>query len=696
VKNSYDADATKVVIRIDPNHLEVIDNGHGMTLAEFESYWMRVGSPHKQGKRVSREFRRPMTGSKGVGRLAVQFLARKLELRTVSKEDADRELQAIVDWDEAVHATDLTKAVARCWENAPTTAFPDETAHGTGVTLTELNQSWGSEAISELAREVWWLQPPFRSNPLLISDQQRSFTIALESADEKALARFDAQMRAFLDIWNARLVGKLVTADGEGGKSRVRLTLEFADGKVIKHTYPVSKHDIHSAEFEIRLYHLKYRQPRGITVSEAREYLNRFGGVHMYDAGFHLPYYGPDTDWLHTEIDHSHRLSASELLPAELQVSEGMNFLPTLSRILGIVHVDTAKEREAAAAAAKEATGDFLQIQVTRDRLVDNRAFQTLRNMVRYALDFYAMEEAKRAYERTQAEREVEPVSRKFERVDEVLARHKGDIPKPLYEDIRSQVKKAIQASETEAEASIRQAGLLGALATAGIVSLAYQHEAGRQFQLLEEVVSRLKGLRISDGSASRLAEITDYLTEWIQRAKATRALFSHLLDEQSRESRQRYRARSLINGLIDRMGIFVRGATIETSDIEETLILPKATLAEWAAIFQNVILNALNAMIDSPVKKIFISSRVSGRRKAILVQDTGRGVDISSADELFEPFARKLRISAERRALGLGGMGLGLTIVRMIASNVGCKVRFVKPEKGYKTAFELSWSETR
>jgi C4-dicarboxylate-specific signal transduction histidine kinase len=143
-------------------------------------------------------------------------------------------------------------------------------------------------------------------------------------------------------------------------------------------------------------------------------------------------------------------------------------------------------------------------------------------------------------------------------------------------------------------------------------------------------------------------------------------------------------------------MGIFVRGATIETSDIEETLILPKATLAEWAAIFQNVILNALNAMIDSPVKKIFISSRVSGRRKAILVQDTGRGVDISSADELFEPFARKLRISAERRALGLGGMGLGLTIVRMIASNVGCKVRFVKPEKGYKTAFELSWSETR
>ena len=60
--------------------------------------------------------------------------------------------------------------------------------------------------------------------------------------------------------------------------------------------------------------------------------------------------------------------------------------------------------------------------------------------------------------------------------------------------------------------------------------------------------------------------------------------------------------------------------------------------------------------------------------------------------DRLFEPFERDITLSAERRALGMGGTGLGLTIVRMIAESRGCEVTFVKPSEGYSTAFELKW----
>jgi signal transduction histidine kinase len=77
-----------------------------------------------------------------------------------------------------------------------------------------------------------------------------------------------------------------------------------------------------------------------------------------------------------------------------------------------------------------------------------------------------------------------------------------------------------------------------------------------------------------------------------------------------------------------------------------------------------------------------------------IRVEDTGVGVDLRSAHDLFKPFVRKLHLSQERKALGLGGTGLGLSIVRMIAGNVGCRVNFVAPTAGFKTAFELSWSE--
>jgi hypothetical protein len=45
IKNSYDADAAAVEVRIEPGRIEVSDNGQGMTLSEFKRFWMRIGSP---------------------------------------------------------------------------------------------------------------------------------------------------------------------------------------------------------------------------------------------------------------------------------------------------------------------------------------------------------------------------------------------------------------------------------------------------------------------------------------------------------------------------------------------------------------------------------------------------------------------------------------------------------------------------
>ena len=100
--------------------------------------------------------------------------------------------------------------------------------------------------------------------------------------------------------------------------------------------------------------------------------------------------------------------------------------------------------------------------------------------------------------------------------------------------------------------------------------------------------------------------------------------------------------------------------------------------------------------MLDSEIKKIDVSSRINGKSREILIQDTGCGVDLKAAEDLFEPFARKLDISPERRALGYGGTGLGLTIVRLVAHKIGCEVSFVEPEKGFSTAFSLRWREVR
>ncbi len=127
---------------------------------------------------------------------------------------------------------------------------------------------------------------------------------------------------------------------------------------------------------------------------------------------------------------------------------------------------------------------------------------------------------------------------------------------------------------------------------------------------------------------------------------------------------------------------------------MDPDLRLPAGSYVEWAAIFQNVFLNAVNAALDSDEKRIAVVARPERGRQALSVLDTGVGIDLAQADRLFQPFERRLVLSAERRALALGGTGLGLTIVRMVAEALECRVRFVEPDPGYATAFEISWRE--
>lgn len=703
VKNSYDADARRVEIRFLPDRIEVSDNGHGMTFEEFRNFWMRVGTPHKQKQRVSRHFERPLTGSKGVGRLAVQFLSRTIEVRTVAESQTQEELDAYVDWDQSVHAGELTQAEAIYFEIPRKEMFPGGFEHGTTIVLRKLNQEWSPENVAELAQEIWSLQPPFRANPRISADWAKDFVVDLQSDDPRKVEEFETRMKAYLGLWDAKLVGELVErqlGNPDHPKGSVRLTLEFSDrpGEVKIVPYEIQGCPLYFTEFEIRVYSLAGRQKHGVKVKEARTYLNEFGGVHIYDAGFHLPYYGSQTsDWLGIERDHSHRLSPSKLLPKTLQVPEGLNNLPTMSRLFGVVHVDTALESREAIYRPDNLAPEFLEIQVTRDRLKDNQAFASLKDIVRWALDYYAMEKTRRKLAEAEAKRPTEPIRAKVEKLERVLDRFKADMPPPAFMELKTQVREAAEASESEAEVVAQQVSLLAPLATAGMGALAYEHEVRKQFQVLESVASRLKRILVGDPAIRReLESIRTDIEAWITRAKATRALFSHLSNRESNEQRPRFKARNVIEQVKDQVKILTRELPIDTKGVDSDLRLPEGTFSEWSALFQNVLINASNALLDSDRKLIAIQSAKAGKERKLRFEDTGAGVDLNSAGELFEPFVRKLEISRERRELGLGGSGLGLTIVRMIAHKVGCRVGFVEPSQGFSTCFELTWKERR
>ena len=354
VKNSYDADSTKVRIDLDlaKDRIVVSDNGQGMTLEEFDKFWMRVGSIHKLQQRVTRRYRRQMTGSKGVGRLAVQFLSRDLRLETVSENDLARKLVAWVNWDEAVRAGNLTQATVEYKFETSKEGF----VRGTTIILSKLKQQWYQYDTEALAAEVWQLRPPSFGAITTPSDSAAAFDIELRSQDAEIIAQFRERLSALEDFWWARLVGR-------NQNGRVNLTLEFAtDESRSVETFEMPRKTLVDGAFELRIYNLVERKPRGIRIGEARDYLRRFGGVRVFDSGFQLPFYGTeDSDWLGIEVEHSHRLEASKLLPAELQERGSLSFLPTMTRILGVVRVDTTQEPE-------------LKITITRDRLQENAA----------------------------------------------------------------------------------------------------------------------------------------------------------------------------------------------------------------------------------------------------------------------------------------------------------------------------------
>jgi signal transduction histidine kinase len=608
----------------------------------------------------------------------VQYLAKELSLATVSYKDTSRRLNARVRWDEAVQAGDLTEAKVEYSIEKSAVGF----SQGTRVVLAQLNQIWGEREVEGLAEQLWMLTPPFKSTLAAGEDLKSKFDIEFRTQNSRYKSIFETRLRAVLDIWDAKLVGS-------NNKGNAIVSLQFkGEREPLVKEYSIVKDpskekvELDDGDFEIRVFKLQGRLPGNITVDDARSYFNRFGGVHVYDGGFHLPFYGdPKNDWLQIEFDHSHRLTLSQLLPDGLQVSNGMSYLPTLSRLYGVVNIDTSNEK-------------VLKLLITRDRLQESKALEQLVFFVRWALDFYATEIARR--EAAALPFEAEIVGLKATDLRQALQVYEKRIPEDVYRDLQTTMEKVSTRFESQAERVAKQATTLGPLATAGIATLAAQHEIKRQFSTFEDLISRIRNVKPKDNASRRQLEALERdLTEFYERLKRTNNLFSYFADRDLRE-RARLPAKKTIETVVGQLSILMRGINIRTHRLDPTLALPRATFAEWSSIFQNVLINAYNAMLDTGRKDIDISSKVTKEGYEVLVQDTGVGVDLKEGERFFKPFERGIELSEDMRAIGYGGTGLGLTIVRLVATRAECKVSFVEPERGYSTAFSLRWSEDR
>lgn len=183
VKNSYDADATRVMIRfigpLEPGKgcIEVVDNGHGMELKTVQTVWMEPATPSKRVRPRSAKFKRRHLGEKGIGRFASSRLADELEV--VSRlEGSAKEVYAVFDWrqfddnnkylDEVLilweerEPTEIRAGgtIELLWKNEKKLPPASKMSNGTILRMAGLRQKWEARQFEDLRRGLARLISP--------------------------------------------------------------------------------------------------------------------------------------------------------------------------------------------------------------------------------------------------------------------------------------------------------------------------------------------------------------------------------------------------------------------------------------------------------------------------------------------------------------------------------------------------------
>jgi signal transduction histidine kinase len=224
VKNSYDADASYVRVRIDtegspeglilgddlerPGFIEIDDDGSGMDLESIRNGWLLIArsqkAEFKEQRKETAKGRTPL-GDKGLGRLGAQRLGWGLQLETKT----EKEKQALVvafSWEDFFTANTLDEVDVRM------EGRPAEKPHGTKIVVSELERpdQWrGDKAIARLQKGLSQVISPYEGVAgFTIAVEVDGISIDLQTINRQVLDTSHLHYNIFFDGKNLKLKGK--------------------------------------------------------------------------------------------------------------------------------------------------------------------------------------------------------------------------------------------------------------------------------------------------------------------------------------------------------------------------------------------------------------------------------------------------------------------------------------------------------
>ena len=317
VKNSYDAGATKVIIKFknlveDKNkqsELIIIDDGMGMSENDILKKWLNIAYSSK--KENFTQNNRYQAGNKGVGRFSCDRLGKKLNLYTRQKNGMFIHLKiSWKDFEDAnridIQIQDIPVLIRKLNESE----FKDKTGfdifeHGTIIQITDLNEEWiefnkKNNLFSDIEIDKTKLLRLKNSLERLINPNQsydeQSFKIFINVIDElnedsstpyheKVTGEVKNQIFDKLDF-KTTFIESFISEDGSKIVTELKDKNETIFRLIEKNIdFPLLK------DIKITIYYLNpyakgfFKKQTGIDSVE-------FGSIYLFINGFRIPPYG--------------------------------------------------------------------------------------------------------------------------------------------------------------------------------------------------------------------------------------------------------------------------------------------------------------------------------------------------------------------------------------------------------------------
>lgn len=174
VKNSYDAQATFCEIEFffigdELSKVTITDDGIGMDLNTVENAWLVIGTDNKKKQLEHPSTGRLPLGEKGIGRLGVHKLGRKIRVQT--HKNGHNEVLIDIDWTKLANAQSIDDFPIQITEHV-LSSLP--MPHGTKITISDLKGEWNRRKLRNVYRDLASLNSPF-------NERTDSFVVKVKS-----------------------------------------------------------------------------------------------------------------------------------------------------------------------------------------------------------------------------------------------------------------------------------------------------------------------------------------------------------------------------------------------------------------------------------------------------------------------------------------------------------------------------------